>query len=320
MKCALAIGVPRDPQIKRVTAEIRALGGAVLRCDTSAFPGHTRISLQDGRLRIGQREIPPLQACYARALGASPLLPDFAEDLRTRPRGLLAQCDETRALLVSILKTLERNGVRVVNPVHANEQHSEKPYQLELLRSAGLPVPRSLATNDPAAVRRFVRDVGQAVYKPLAGGATVRSVEPVDLNDDRLELLKTAPVLFQERIEGTPVRAYVVGKRVVAAAEIISDDIDYRRNEQAVVSTRLSPHERRTALAAAEACGMLFAGVDLIRSAKKTWILECNPSPMFAVFEKKTGADVAGPLAKLLLRGHRKAGVPRGKPASTRTR
>jgi hypothetical protein len=30
-------------------------------------------------------------------------------------------------------------------------------------------------------------------------------------------------------------------------------------------------------------------------------VLECNPSPMFAVFEDKTGADVSGPLAALLL-------------------
>ena len=47
---------------------------------------------------------------------------------------------------------------------------------------------------------------------------------------------------------------------------------------------------------------MAFSGVDLIRTAQGFKVLECNPSPMFAVFEKKTGLDIAGPLAAFLLR------------------
>ncbi|MCP4639946.1 MAG: ATP-grasp domain-containing protein [bacterium] len=229
-------------------------------------------------------------------------MPGSKNDLRTRPHGLLAQFEEKRAFLASVLESLRHRGVRIVNTLEANAQHSRKPFQLELLRNAGLPVPRTLATNDPAAVKRFARDVGEVVYKPLAGGATVQRLERADLKSDRLASLATAPVLFQELVEGVAVRAYVVGRRVVASAEIHSPELDYRRDEQDVVPTRLTPDERRAAIAAAQACGMPFTGVDLIRGKDGFVVLECNPSPMFAVFEKKTGQDVAGPLAQLLLR------------------
>ena len=62
-------------------------------------------------------------------------------------------------------------------------------------------------------------------------------------------------------------------------------------------------YERRAAIRAARVCGMAFSGVDLIRSDRAFTILECNPSPMFSVFEKKTGFDVAGPVADLLVTG-----------------
>ena len=100
------------------------------------------------------------------------------------------------------------------------------------------------------------------------------------------------------------VRAYVVGRRVVGAAEIHSPEIDYRQDEHDVIPTRLRGDEQRAAIAAAKACGMAFSGVDLIRYPGGVKVLECNPSPMFYVFEQKTGLDIAGPLARLLIAKH----------------
>jgi ribosomal protein S6--L-glutamate ligase len=131
----------------------------------------------------------------------------------------------------------------------------------------------------------------------------VRAVEKNDLSRERLAALAYAPVLFQKRIDGVSVRAYVVGRKIVAAAELHSTELDYRRGEDAVVATKLTPEERRMAVAAVRACGMRFSGVDLIRGARASYLLECNPSPMFAVFEDKTGLDVAGPFAAYLLKG-----------------
>ncbi len=303
MSSVLIVGPGDDPEANRVARAVRGRGGRVARLDTRAFPERTRVSFRNGDLLVGGRRLEQPGSVYVRSLLCDPLHPEFQDELRTRPHGLLAQTDEKYALLTSVLLTLEGRGARLVNGLEANAQHGRKPYQLELLRTGGLPVPRFLASNDPRAVRGFVRTVRKAVYKPLAGGATVRQVEKRDLTDERLSALALAPVLFQELVEGVPVRAYVVGRRVMAAAEIHSDELDYRRDEQAVVATTLSVGERRAAVRAARVCGMAFSGVDLIRSNRAFTILECNPSPMFAVFEKKAGQDVAEPLAGLLLAG-----------------
>jgi glutathione synthase/RimK-type ligase-like ATP-grasp enzyme len=306
MNTVLIFGAAGDPQVTRVESVLRARKARALLFDTGAFPAHAHASVGGGAIFVGGRRLPSgILSVYLRGIGASPLLPEYAADLKSRPRGLIAQIDECFGLVAAIVLSLKDRGVRIVNDLEVNAQHSRKPYQLHLLRSAGLPVPRFLATNDPRQVRDFVRRVGRAVYKPLAGGATVREVLRADLGRDRLSALELAPVLFQERVEGVSVRAYVVGSRVVSAAEIHSSELDYRRNEGAVVPVRLSAEERRACLRAAHVCGMRFAGVDLIRGRRRFHVLECNPSPMFAVYEQKTGADIAGPLCDLLLKPNR---------------
>lgn len=295
-------GAKGDPQIRRVRGAIVERGGQVFHLDSVAFPESVIVSVDEERIRVNGKPCPaPIHSVYLRSLGTSHRAPDLARELKQRPHGLLAQLDECGSLTVSAVLALESQGARLVNSPDVNAQHGRKPYQLRLLHTAGLPVPRFLASNDPKAVRAFVKRVKRAVYKPLAGGATVQEVEAGDLNDERLAALAYAPVLFQELIEGTSVRVYVVGNRVVAAGEIHSRELDYRRGEDAVLATKVSAAERRAALTAARACSMRFSGVDLIRTTRGFVVLECNPSPMFAVFEEKTGLDVAGPLAQYLL-------------------
>lgn len=289
-----------DPESVRVACEAERRGVFVSFVDTGAFPEHVSLSGSAAGYTLERKALPHTACVYIRSLSCHPLMPDLAGDLAQRPRGVLAQCAEKRALLESWLLDLARDGVLLVNGLEANAQHSRKPHQLGLLHSAGLPVPPWLATNDPRAVRDFMRAMGKIVYKPLAGGATVRMVTKADLSRERLAALAAAPVLFQQYVPGTPVRVYVVGRKTVAAAEIHSSEIDYRRKEESVVPVKLTAPERHAAVAAARACGMTFTGVDLIRTAGGFSVLECNPSPMFAVFEKKTGADVAGPLTDFL--------------------
>ncbi|MFM1920952.1 MAG: hypothetical protein RLZZ303_2586 [Candidatus Hydrogenedentota bacterium] len=296
------VGSPGDPQLSRVAGALERLGSAHFVLDAATFPGETRLAFGFEGLSIAGRLTPLPHAAYVRGLACHPLMPSLAELLEQRPRRVIAAMEEKRALLESLLLDWESQGVRLVNSPAANAQHSRKPLQLAMLERAGLPVPRWLASNDPATLRAFTKEVGATVYKPLAGGATVRLVETEDLLPQRMEHLAAAPVLFQQFIEGTSVRAYAIDGEVVGAAEIHSPEVDYRREEGEVVPTELTPEEAAIAISAARICGMPFSGVDLIRTPDKTWLLECNPSPMFAVFEDKTGIDVATPLAALLAR------------------
>ena len=94
--------------------------------------------------------------------------------------------EEKRALLESLLLDWELRGTWLVNAPSANAQHSRKPLQLAMLERAKLPVPRWIASNDPLAIQAFANSIGAAVYKPLAGGATVRMLEAEDLLPERM--------------------------------------------------------------------------------------------------------------------------------------
>ncbi len=295
------LGGVDDPQVRRVSAALEARGAAFRLLDTSRFPEQDGLTIAFEGITCRERMLPAPKSVYVRGLACHPLMPGIADLFAAHPRRVLSAMEEKRAMLESALLCWRAQGARLVNSPEANAQHSRKPWQLTLLHQAGLPVPPWLATNDGGQLRAKVDAWGGAVYKPLAGGATVRRVTEEDLEPARLELLTAAPVLFQQFVEGVSVRAYVVGGKVVAAAEIHSDDLDYRRAEGEVRPTRLNAEESAVALCAAQACGMPFSGVDFVRGTARSWLLECNPSPMFAVFEDKTGADIAKPLANLLL-------------------
>ena len=296
------IGPPTDPQARRVAEALERRGVPVFWLDATAFPESLRMSLGDETWRVNGHPAPPLRAAYLRAMGGNPLSPRHAGDLLSRPRGVVAQCAEKRAFLRGLLAQLEADGCVLVNTPEANDQHAEKPRQLGLLTRAGLPVPPWLATNDPDAVAAFAQEA-PLVYKPLAGGAAVHPVTPEDLAPERLEALALAPVLFQRRIDGLALRVYVVDGEAVAAVAIHSDALDYRGHETAVESVTLDEAEADLAVRAAGACGMVFSGVDLLREDDGTpWLLECNPSPMFAAIEDAAGVEVARPLADCLAR------------------
>ncbi|MCP3701269.1 MAG: 30S ribosomal protein S6--L-glutamate ligase, partial [Aliivibrio sp.] len=57
---------------------------------------------------------------------------------------------------------------------------------------------------------------------------------------------------------------------------------------------KLTPEERKTAVAAANIMGLNVAGVDLLRSERGPLVMEVNSSPGLEGIEKATGKDVAG--------------------------
>lgn len=303
------IGPPGDEQVARVRACLKARGADPVVLDLSRFPADHTLSLLDG-VPWQPDPDPCLSRVRSWYVRSFPLpLPFYLGDpARPRPPGeraaRYASGRERRSFGYSFVQALHHRGAVMANVPATFTQHFLKLDQLHLLRGAGVPVPRTLAGNDPRAVREFARAVGgPIVYKPLAGGALCRRVTPADLRQDRLRLLAAAPVLFQEEVPGANLRVYVVAGRVTAAYEIVSDRLDYRGAETAVHPATLSPAERRACLTATRACGMTFTGIDLRRRPDGTFaVLECNPSPMFAAVERRTGTRaVTEALAGLLL-------------------
>ena len=209
--------------------------------------------------------------------------------------------NERSSFAQSVLLDLEARGKPFVNPLGAITAHDHKALQLASLARAGVPLPRTLVTNFPDAVRVLVDDVrasgGEVIAKPSGGGAEARLVDDALLA--RLEDVKDAPVIFQERVRGDDVRATVVGDRVVCAVTIDSDTLDYRsgdayrRGEARYTPLTLPPDVEALCVRVARLCGHVLSGVDLKRTSDGRFIvLEANSAPVYLDIERKTGAPI----------------------------
>jgi ribosomal protein S6--L-glutamate ligase len=109
-----------------------------------------------------------------------------------------------------------------------------------------------------------------------------------------------ANFLVQEFIgeaNGSDIRCFVVGRKVVAAMQREASPGDFRANLHrggSAVAANLSAGEKRLAVKAAAALGLGIAGVDLLRSKRGPLLLEVNASPGLEGIEAASGVDVAG--------------------------
>jgi glutathione synthase/RimK-type ligase-like ATP-grasp enzyme len=272
--------------------------------DAQAFPAELRISVGDGDddISIGGTHLPRPAAVYVRSLYQSPsgYGVDAEQEMHEDWRRTLIKYHERNTLLTSILYRWEESGVPLYNPLSA-QKNITKPYQLALLSRAGLPVPRTLWSNDPDEVRQFAAR-GPTIYKPVSGGAATQQLQENDLTPDRLRKLSAAPVTFQELLTGEDIRVFVIDGRVVARLRIVTDALDFRQNEEAVETVTLPKAVDQQCIDAARILGLRFTGMDLKADAAGTLrILELNASAMFLGFDQLAGTDVAGSLTDALM-------------------
>lgn len=318
------LGEPAESEVSLLSRRLQALGAEPVVVDVSAFPRTTRleIRIEEARPRFlyEGRDMGDVQAWFLRRTGyMEPLIRreltmEEWVDIHNQFNEWLLVENEKTMFLASLQEFLEEN-VPVVNPVASFVGHLRKPHQVYLLRKAGLPVPDYLLSNDAEAIRGFLRRHGRVVYKPIAGGRHARTIDEQRL-DERAHALKYEPVLVQALAEGRHVRAYVVGDRLVGAGEILFDrsqGIDYRETSRGAERIELPAEVQRQCVLAAKACGMPFTGLDVIvDEARGTHaFLECNPSPMFANFERMTGIAVSEALAGLLVAEAKRGLAPR---------
>lgn len=302
----LLLGSPNDAHIAALARALDARGCEPVIVDTSTFPDRTRISLGEaaGSIRIDGRELGCPRAVYVRQLHNHPLAfgVDANEAMDHDWYATLVAFREKAELMVSLVARWEALGVRVYNSPRTDWLQG-KPMQLAALERAGLPVPRTLWSNEPEAVREFARAVGRVAYKPVSGGAATSELRAEDLDDERLATLDAAPVTFQELLPGADLRVYVIDGEVVAALQIRSTALDFRQHEQEIEAIELPDELARLCVRACEVIGLRWTGMDLRPDAHGTVkILELNTSPMFLGFDARAGTDILGALADALAR------------------
>ncbi|MCE3235719.1 MAG: hypothetical protein K0Q50_1899 [Vampirovibrio sp.] len=304
----LIIGSPEEAHSAFIHHKIRQRGHEAIYLDTRAFPSQTRLSMFCGpqQPHLGTLHLPteplavPLEqveAVYWRyhmgfqwpAGIEGPFLLEMAQR-------------EIESALGSLFRMLP---CRWVNSPEAIAQHAYKPYQLQLMHQAGIRIPQTLISNDPNAVTEFYERLnGQVIYKPVRGGAHTARLKPEDLKAKRLSELATAPVQFQEYVDGVDVRVYMV-KDEVFAGEIHSRTLDFREDPDAlIVPIQLPSAIEQDCRIIMRILGLMYTGIDARRTPQGEYVfLEGNPCPMFMHFEQQAGYPISDRLVDLLLNG-----------------
>jgi ribosomal protein S6--L-glutamate ligase len=113
---------------------------------------------------------------------------------------------------------------------------------------------------------------------------------------------------FIEEADGTDIRAFVIGGKVIAAMQRKGALGEFRSNLHrggSAEAVRITPEERSTAIRAARCLGLNVCGVDLLRADHGPVVMEVNSSPGLEGIEKASGTDVAGQIIEFLERNAR---------------
>ncbi|GMG86159.1 30S ribosomal protein S6--L-glutamate ligase [Biformimicrobium ophioploci] len=224
----------------------------------------------------------------------------------------------------SVLRQFEMMGVYPLNESVAISRSRDKLRSLQLLSRKGIGLPVTGFANKPKDIKDLIEMVGGAplVIKLLEGtqGIGVVLAETRKAAESVLEAFMGlhTNILVQEFIkeaDGADIRCFVIGEKVVAAMMRKAPEGEFRSNLHRGGSAsliKISPEERKTAVAAAHAMGLNVAGVDLLRSSRGPLVMEVNSSPGLEGIETATGKDIAGMIIEFIEKNAR--------PHRTRTR
>jgi hypothetical protein len=206
---------------------------------------------------------------------------------------------ELRHLVTALV--LNINAVWV-NPIDKVSIAEHKLYQLDIARSAGFKVPRTLVSQDAKKLRDFAsgNKIG-TICKPIFHGlffdgkcrfaAYTRRIQPDDLDGQNASI---CPILLQEEIpRDADIRATIIGAHCFVT-EIKGDEriIDWRdpKFEVRYVISSLDEEIYAKSRYVLNRLGLLYGAFDFIRTPDGELVfLEVNPTGEWAWLEDKLG-------------------------------
>jgi hypothetical protein len=306
----LIISHPADDHAVGVLGALDRVGHPAVLVDTARFPNNASLTQRfEGDRGYYEWSVDgqsiDLSTCGAgwwRRPQPFTLQPEISPDVMSFT---YSECHEAAAGLWAAL------DLNWVNPPELDEVAHHKPYQLAAATEVGLPVPRTIITNDPAVAREFIAALGpeRTVYKTFLASEQcwreTRVMRPDEL--EFLDSVRLAPVIFQEYVPAVAdVRVTVVGESMFAAAIIPAPggyDLDYRMDmDGASFEPAELPVETQQGIhALMKRLGLVFGAVDLRRTPDDRYIfLEVNPAGEWRFVEERTGQPITYALAELL--------------------
>lgn len=213
----------------------------------------------------------------------------------------------------AVVRQFEAQGTKTTASSEAISQSRDKLRSLQLLAGAGVGMPTTGFAHSTKDIDGLIEVVGGAplVVKLLEGtqGVGVVLAESTKAAESVISAFRLldANILVQEFVKdsaGRDIRAFVIGRRVVAAMERRSQPGEFRSNLHRGGSAevvKLTPEQRATAVKAARVMGLSVAGVDMLTAqGGEPLVLEVNSSPGLEGIETYTGVDVAGKIIEFL--------------------
>lgn len=299
MRAMIVYGRGIDANIQQLYHECKRQMNEVILArimDLSAYVGH------DGsHFWHGYRQLKPIDICFVRSLGSG-----THEQITRR---------------LSLLDHMEKTGTLVVNPVQAVRAGRDKYAAMVALVKAGLPVPASYVTEMAHWAYRKTKHLKQTVYKPITGSLGFGSMKfgSIDLAFNAYITLERTgqPLLIQEYIgredENQPirdVRAFVIGKKVVAAMERTAQRGQWKTNIAQGAkpkAIKLTGEPEKLALKAARTLGLLYAGIDILQTRERTAILEANTTPNWQTIQTISKQNIAQQITEYTIKQKKKS-------------
>ena len=231
----------------------------------------------------------------------------------------------------AVLRQFEMMGVFPLNESVAIGRSRDKLRCMQLLARKGIGLPVTAFAHDPRRAEDLVNMTGgvPVVIKLLEGtqGVGVMLAETMQSAKSVIEAFRGAKVhiMAQEFIreaDGTDIRAFIIGGKVVAAMKRKGKAGEFRSNLHRggkAELVKLTKTERSTAIEAARIMGLNVCGVDMLRSKHGPVVMEVNSSPGLEGIEAASGKDVAGMIIRFLA-ARVEASRDKGRHKATKTK
>ncbi|MBR9676781.1 RimK family alpha-L-glutamate ligase [Candidatus Woesearchaeota archaeon] len=212
-------------------------------------------------------------------------------------------------ILRSLTSILSKNTYLPLSPAAFTIGHDKLLSQLKL-QQADLLMPNTYLAASIKSAKNLLDKLNYPIVLKFPRGTQGKGVMFADSKNSAVSLLDAfstlkLPVLIQEFIdtEGSDIRAFVIGDKVVGAMVRQAKDGEQRANIHlggVGKQVLLEPIAKKLAVSAAKAIGAQVCGVDLLQTHTGPVILEVNLSPGITGISGATKIDFAKKIAEYL--------------------
>ncbi len=299
-KTVLIIGTNDDYQSVHVYNNLKSFGCIPVIFDTRQFPDQLTFSYNiltpmDGYIKFNSSnqivEFSSVSGAYYRWYKGI-----LRDNIDTYDKELDYWNNESS--LNSFLRMLD---CKWVNTPDASRMHTYKPLHLKKMKIAGINLPDTTITNDMNLINQLRKRKESFIFKPVRGWDSPKLLSDETAYKEMVSKIANVSYTVQRYIEGTDIRAYVIGNEVYSV-EIISSDIDSRGGNHEHRKIKLPEDIQNICIKIASELGLYFSAIDMKRTKNDEYfVLEANATPIYLNDEEICGYPITKKICEYLI-------------------